>query len=299
MKEFEKFEMLTENIYKKLVKDPNVESVERNVQIKGKDGERQIDVLVSTKTVGIKVLTVIECKDYNRKVSVGVVDGLHSKMQDINAHKGIIVSRKGFSSQSVSKAKRLDISLYTAHETLSEKWKFPIEVPLMVKSVVLDEVVPMITFTALKSSKNLEQYELYLIMMNIIIKNLESKKIKLILNTEFQNIDLIGFLMSMEIEFGDNRVLVKKFSADIKLKIDHYYGLLNEVENTQLLKDISNGKSNYFINTDSLSKYIQGLKRVNNSSIPKGETESLTVTSYKILKIEDFNIEGFNIETLD
>lgn len=142
MKSGTKFEKLTEKIFSQLVKQPAYEKVEHNVNLEGKDGPRQIDVLITSEIAGIKIKTIIECKDYKGKVSVGVVDALHSVMQDVNANKGVLVSSNGFSSTAISKASRLGISLYTAHEALSEKWKIDIEIPILVTEISSVNVNP-------------------------------------------------------------------------------------------------------------------------------------------------------------
>src|SRR5690606_23782735 len=110
-------------IFKKLIKNPAYENVEHNVKLNGSDGTRQIDVLVSSESVGIKFLTIIECRDFKNKLSISSIDGFHSKLVDVKANKGIIISRKGFSSKAISKAKRLGISLCTADETEKEGWQ--------------------------------------------------------------------------------------------------------------------------------------------------------------------------------
>ena len=135
MKAGTQFEKLAERIFAKLVNNPDYEKVEHNVNLEGKDGPRQIDVLITSQAAGMEIKTIIECKDYKGKVSVGVIDALHSVMQDVNANKAVAVSSNGFSSTAISKAKRLGISLYTAHEALSEKWKVDIEIPILVTEI--------------------------------------------------------------------------------------------------------------------------------------------------------------------
>ena len=51
--------------------------VQKNIKLKGPDGLREVDVLYEEKNgLGRKVCTVIECKDYGRKIDVKIVDGL-------------------------------------------------------------------------------------------------------------------------------------------------------------------------------------------------------------------------------
>jgi hypothetical protein len=48
------FEKLAESIFNKLIKNPKYEKVEHNIKLEGADGLRQIDVLISNETIGIK-----------------------------------------------------------------------------------------------------------------------------------------------------------------------------------------------------------------------------------------------------
>lgn len=45
---------------------------------------------------GASILVVVECKHYKNKVSVDDVEEFHSKLDDIGAHKGIMVTTVGF-----------------------------------------------------------------------------------------------------------------------------------------------------------------------------------------------------------
>ena len=132
-----KFEKLAESIFKQLIKNPNYETVEHNVLLDGADGKRQFDVIVKSENVGINILTVIECKDYNKKVPISIIDEFHSKLLDVNANKGIVISRKGFSSKAISKAKRLGITLCIADETENDNWQSILDLPIVLEEIHL------------------------------------------------------------------------------------------------------------------------------------------------------------------
>ena len=76
-------------------------------------------------------MTIIECKDHVSKIPVKLIDELHSKMQDVNANKAVLVSRMGFTDGAKKKAKRLGISLCTAHSAAKEEWKFRLSIPII------------------------------------------------------------------------------------------------------------------------------------------------------------------------
>lgn len=63
----------------------------------GKSGHRhQIDVSAEFRVAGLKFLVLVECKCYSRKVGVDEVMEFASRIEDVGAHKGILVSTVGF-----------------------------------------------------------------------------------------------------------------------------------------------------------------------------------------------------------
>ena len=132
MKQGIKFEHLASEVFTILSKDNKHEKVEHNVMLGGPDGPRQIDVLISGSVGPFEVRTIVECKDYNKNVNVTALDALYSKLIDVNAQKAVLVARKGFSNGARKKAKRLGISLCTIHSMEHEKWKFDLEIPILI-----------------------------------------------------------------------------------------------------------------------------------------------------------------------
>lgn len=134
MKPGEDLEDLTEAIFRVLTSNPFESGhtvVERDVRLDGADGPRQIDLVIRTTAGPIQLTTIIECKDYARRVSVTTVDALHSVAQDVNASRAVLVSRGGFSRTAVQKAKRLGIALYTADRVMNvteEMFQVPVHV---------------------------------------------------------------------------------------------------------------------------------------------------------------------------
>lgn len=98
-------------VYKILCNDNTFSDVQHDVKLPGPDGERQIDVLVTHEHANSKYLTVIECRDFKGKLTVTHVDAFSSKLKDVRASKGIMVSRNGFSKTAIQKAQRLGIEL--------------------------------------------------------------------------------------------------------------------------------------------------------------------------------------------
>lgn len=103
------FEVLTANQF-----ESGRVRVERNVLLEGADGPRQVDVVVRSKVGPIDLTTIVECKDYGRRVNVTAIDALHSVALDVKANRAVMVTRGGFSKTAMQKAARLGIALYTA-----------------------------------------------------------------------------------------------------------------------------------------------------------------------------------------
>ncbi|MBM3236168.1 restriction endonuclease [Candidatus Poribacteria bacterium] len=81
----------------------------------GKSGhEHQIDVSAELKIAGVKVLILIECKRYAHRVGIDDVMEVATRLDDIGAHKGILVTTEGFQGGAVKMAKSKGIALVKA-----------------------------------------------------------------------------------------------------------------------------------------------------------------------------------------
>lgn len=252
------FEKLAESIFNKLVVNQKYEKVQHNVHLEGADGPRQIDVLITSETVGIKLHTVIECKDYNTKISVGTIDAFHSKLQDVNANKGILISKKGFSSTSVSKAKRLGISLCTAHEALSESWQPDLDI-----NILIEEIKPIsinVNYTGFfQPGDKLVSNKIPVVNGLEIHKLIENEwrkcSINFIRTEKEQKIELDGLKKPYVIKTlneNSQERLLDSLDIFIKLNIRCFETKLSELKGTQVLKNISEGKTTVFIEVPSI-----------------------------------------------
>ena len=70
-----------------------------------------VDVSFNYSVAGSDILILVECKNYNHKVPVDDVEEFHSKIDDIGAHKGIMLTTMGFQSGAVKTAKGRGIGL--------------------------------------------------------------------------------------------------------------------------------------------------------------------------------------------
>ncbi|MBA7661617.1 hypothetical protein ES703_69637 [subsurface metagenome] len=70
-----------------------------------------MDVSFKTQVLGARVLVLVECKCYNHAVGVDDVEEFFSKLDDIGAHKGIMVTRVGYQDGAIKTARGRGIAL--------------------------------------------------------------------------------------------------------------------------------------------------------------------------------------------
>ena len=299
MKSGTKFEKLTERIFALLVKNPEYEKVEHNVKLEGKDGSRQIDVLIISEIANMKIKTIVECKDYSGKVSVGVVDVLRSVMEDVNANKGVIVSANGFSSTAIKKARRLGISLYTAHEALSDKWKIDIEIPVLVTELASVNVNPSFQAFLEKGTQLHRNAALCVNDIDVLqalvndLKNSNSAH-----SAELNRSQKIFCPSEIKPPFyirdiTGSKLHIDNFNIEFDIKKNYYFGYLNNQEDVVALRDIIEGGINILFKSDLLIDYKNKLKKVKQDEIPCfGEIriECVAEPEFNEHRIESFNI---------
>ena len=86
-------------------------SITHNVKIPVEDGTYQIDIYAVFMAMGVEFKILCECKQYSAPVNREKVAALHSKLNSIGAHKGILLSTSGFQSGAIQYAKVHGIAL--------------------------------------------------------------------------------------------------------------------------------------------------------------------------------------------
>lgn len=97
----------------------HAESRSAKVKWNDKIDGRQFDVTLRFKYGLYDYLTVIECKDYTRPVSVEKVEAFVTKSNSCKANKAIMVSSSGYQEGCTEVARKHNIELYTLKETNS------------------------------------------------------------------------------------------------------------------------------------------------------------------------------------
>jgi hypothetical protein len=72
---------------------------------------RQIDIVIKANVAGIEMVGVFDCKYFNKKVNVKVIDSMFGFIDDIGAHFGGVISVKGFSVGANNRAHAAGIDL--------------------------------------------------------------------------------------------------------------------------------------------------------------------------------------------
>jgi hypothetical protein len=105
------YEALVEDVCRQLAGNMDAK-IHRNVVFPGASGHsHQIDVAVDIEVKGLRLLVLIECKWWRKRVGVQEVMVLLQRLQDIGAHKGVIVSSVGFQKGAIKMAKAKGVAL--------------------------------------------------------------------------------------------------------------------------------------------------------------------------------------------
>lgn len=80
--------------------------VSHNVFRKGRYSkvDRQIDILVEDYVAGNRMTIVVDGKFFNKKIDVKEVETFISMLEDLDAHKGLLITQKGYSQAAINRA---------------------------------------------------------------------------------------------------------------------------------------------------------------------------------------------------
>jgi len=93
----DEYEVLVQKVYQDLLREESIRVFHLKEYPRRSSGlPIKIDVSFETEVAGARIVVLIECKHYRRQVDVGAIDEFFAKLQDVGAHKGIIVTTLGF-----------------------------------------------------------------------------------------------------------------------------------------------------------------------------------------------------------
>lgn len=113
------YELLTKTIYEGLLKAEGVENIDvkHNQKIIGKSGAKhQIDVYWEHRVAGKTYKTLIECKHYRKRISIGRIRDFYGVLSDVGAT-GIFVTKVNYQSGAKKFANHYGIDLKLVKET--------------------------------------------------------------------------------------------------------------------------------------------------------------------------------------
>jgi len=263
------YESLTEEVFKLLTANESYTSVEKDILIESPDGSRQFDVVLKTNIADMEIVTVVECKDWNKNINVTVVDGLVSKMEDVKANKAAIVAKKGFTKGAIKKATRLGVELYTVRDIDRNIAELGFQIPILF--TILENI-------DYKTSASLSIPPAGSISINekpkILIDEvpIEDYIFKKIIEQEIQ-IDDFAKEINLEtissgvyaIDVSGGEIELSDYEINYILEGEYYFGYVEELPNTIGVHNFTNNKAKVFLNeNDILYDYKKNLTKYSN-----------------------------------
>ncbi|TWF39615.1 restriction endonuclease [Chitinophaga polysaccharea] len=88
--------------------------------------QRQVDILVKGTMVGKSIIGVIECKCFNKKIDVKIIDGFIGFLEDVQANMGILITNVGYTTgafnRAMAKGIKIDIVEYIKLSSYHFDW---------------------------------------------------------------------------------------------------------------------------------------------------------------------------------
>jgi hypothetical protein len=135
---WKRFEKLIHQIHQQFGKD-NVTLDERLPGFDSKT-DRQIDVVIRGVVNQYAILVVVECRDKERPTDVGEVEAFVSKIRDVRANKGVMISTSGFTTAAVEMARTHAITTRTYLDTENVDWKTEVSIPVLMSYTKIDSI---------------------------------------------------------------------------------------------------------------------------------------------------------------
>jgi hypothetical protein len=66
--------------------------------------KRQVDILITQYVAGNRILIAVDGKYFNKKIDVKCVESFIGMLEDLGAHKGLLISKEGFSEAALNRA---------------------------------------------------------------------------------------------------------------------------------------------------------------------------------------------------
>ena len=138
------YEKLTKEIYENLLRIQGIGTVQvqHNVRITGTSGlAHQIDVYWEYNVAGILHKVAIECKNYNRPVSIGHVRDFYGVLSDLKGVNGIMVTKVGYQNGAKEFANTYGINLKELREPTAGDWEGRIKTIVIQMNMIVPQIL--------------------------------------------------------------------------------------------------------------------------------------------------------------
>jgi hypothetical protein len=143
------YEQLVKGVYETLLKAEGVENitVQHDISLEGKSGcEHQIDIYWEFKFAGQTYKTAIECKAFNKNVSIGRIRDFYGVLTDVPNLNGIFATQVGYQSGAKTYAAHYGISLKEVRPPKQHDWEGRIKdihFEFNILEINIEEFVPL------------------------------------------------------------------------------------------------------------------------------------------------------------
>lgn len=262
------YERLTKAIYETLLKAQGIDTVQvqHNVKITGTSGlAHQIDVYWEYNVAGILHKVAIECKNFNKPVSIGSVRDFYGVLSDLKGVNGIMVTKIGYQKGAKEFASTYGINLKELREPTDGDWEGRVKTINIQMHIIVPQILertPILDEQWLESNKELlakhnNQYtmqgmanEIYVyneqeeIVSNFHVLDQQVPKTSVAATGMVHTYDFPGAYLNLE-PFGMTKINAIKYRYNInigihEIKIDGSEGVL------AILKDVFSGEIKFF-----------------------------------------------------
>jgi hypothetical protein len=95
------------------------------------EGERQIDISAKWRVDGKDYLLVVQVKDLSRRADINTLGTFKSVVEDVGAHRGVLICSKGFAKRVKNYARNIGVELYTLHDARTVIWARKLSIPII------------------------------------------------------------------------------------------------------------------------------------------------------------------------
>lgn len=145
MKKWKKFESKTHKLLQEL--NPKAQVVQ-NVFIRGKLSLKKRQVDVKLVELGNYNFIAFECKDHRRPLDIPVIEAFNTKLQDVKAKKGAIVSNSPFTEGAKNMAEKLEIDLLGLVDTGDSEIRTKLFTSMIISDTFVKSMAVRIDFKA-------------------------------------------------------------------------------------------------------------------------------------------------------